>query len=188
MLEQIFFHNIFDAKESEIKEPFTVYTRLQKAGAPTTFARYFSFEQKQINGKAIAGSDEHLLKAVLKDSIGVSYNNLNLIYDLKKRSVLSGLAILPVDADDNGRITKEEKFYDNLDEVLARLEKDELKNIPLEYFHLSLPKHGYNTEALKFLLWVIQNSQNDLHAYGFLRPEQKRFANEKEKFEQLALK
>lgn len=185
-IEQIFFHNIFDAKESEIKAPFTIYTRLQKAGAPTTFAKYFGFDQQQINGKAISGSDEHLIKALLKDSTGISYNNLGLIYDLEKRTVLPGLKVLPVDTDDNGRVSKEEKIYDNLDEVLSHLEQENIKNIPLEYFHLSIPKHGYNPEALKFLLWVIHNSQDDLHTFGYLKPEQKRFEREKEKFEQLA--
>jgi len=189
LLEQAFFHNIFDAKESELKAEFTVYTRLQKAGAPTTFARYFSFDQGQIKGKGIAGSDEHLIKAVLGDSTGITYNSPGLLYDLQTRTVRPGLSIIPVDADDNGRVAKDEKFYANLDELLTRLEEDtEIKNIPTEYFHLSLPKHGYNPEALKFLRWVIQNSQDDLHAFGFLKPDQKRFNAEKEKFEQFALK
>ena len=189
LLEQAFFHNIFDAKESELKAEFTVYTRLQKAGAPTTFARYFAFEQGQIKGKGIAGSDEHLIKAVLADSTGITYNNPGLLYDLQKRTVLPGLTVIPVDADDNGRVSKDEKFYGNLDELLTRLEEDtEIKNIPTEYFHLSIPKHGYNPEALKFLRWVIDNSQEDLHAFGFLKPDQKRFNAEKEKFDEFASK
>jgi len=73
--------------------------------------------------------------------------------------------------------------------LLTRLEEgSEIKNIPTEYFHLSIAKHGYNPEALKFLRWVIQNSQEDLHAFGFLKPDQKRFNAEKEKFEQFASK
>jgi len=189
LLEQAFFHNLFDSKESDLKAEFTVYTRLQKAGVPTTFAQYFGFEQEKIKGKGIAGSDEHLIKAVLGDSAGVTYNNPGLLYDLQKRTVLPGLAIIPVDANDNGHVSKDEKFYDNLDALLTRLEEgSEIKNIPTEYFHLSIAKHGYNPEALKFLRWVIQNSQEDLHAFGFLKPDQKRFNAEKEKFEQFASK
>ena len=189
LIKQIFFHDIYASKDkdSEIKASYTVYTRLQKAGAPTTFARYFGYEQHQITGKSIAGADEHLVKALLKDSSGVSYNNLGLLYDLKTRTVLPGLTILPVDADDNGRVSKEEKFYNNLDEALARVENQTLKNIPIEYFHISIRKHNFNPEALNFLQWIIENGQDDLHAFGFLKPEQKRFDSEKEKFKQLAL-
>jgi phosphate transport system substrate-binding protein len=190
LIRQIFFHDIFSSadRNKEIKWPYNVYTRHQKAGAPKTFARYFGFEQHQIKGKAIAGADEHLIKAILKDSLGVSYANLGLVYDLKSRSPLEGLSILPVDSDDNGRVSKDEKVYWNLDEVITSLEQKNLNNIPVEYFHISIRKRGYNPEALKFLLWVIPNSQEDLHAFGFLKPEQKRFDSEKEKFEQLALK
>lgn len=190
LIRQVFFHDIYASREdlTEIRFPLNLYTRVQKAGAPKAFARYFGFEQQQIKGKAIAGADEHLVKAILKDSIGVSYAALGLIYDLRQRKPLNGLTILPVDANDNGRVSKEEKFYSNLDDVIARLESDELRNIPQEYFHVSIRKHAYKPEALKFLLWIIENSQDDLHNYGFLKPEQSKFDTEKEKFQQLALK
>jgi phosphate transport system substrate-binding protein len=190
LIRQIFFHDIYASQDNEEKltVPYTAYTRLQKAGAPKTFARHFGFEQQQIKGKAIAGADQHLIKAILKDTTGISYGSLSLIYDLKTRSPLPGLAVLPVDADDNGRVSNDEKFYQNLDEVIKQAEQNNLKNVPLEYFHISIRKHGYKPEALKFLYWVIQNSQADLHDFGFLKPEQKRFDSEKEKFEQLALK
>jgi phosphate transport system substrate-binding protein len=187
LIKQVFFNDIYADKEKqkEIRAPFKVYTRLQKAGAPVTFARYFGFSQENIKGKAIAGADEHLIKALLRDTIGISYSNPGLIYDLDSRKVLSGLSIIPVDADDNGRVSNDEKFYADLDHALVRLEEGSVKNVPLEYLHLSLPKHGYNAEALRFLLWVIDNSQDDLHQFGFLKPEPKRFEDEKEKFEQL---
>jgi phosphate transport system substrate-binding protein len=67
LINQLFFHDIFADKENQknVKAPFTVYTRLQKAGAPIVFTKYFGYEQKDIKGKAIAGSDEHLLKALV---------------------------------------------------------------------------------------------------------------------------
>jgi ABC-type phosphate transport system substrate-binding protein len=190
LIKQVFFHDIYASREkqTEIKSDVNVYTRLQKAGAPKTFARYFGFEQQQIKGKAIAGADEHLIKAVAKDSLGISYSTLGLIYDLKTRTSLPGITILPIDVNDNGRISKDERFFENLDEVIGKLESSDLKNIPVEYLHLSIRKHGNKPEAVKFLMWIIDNSQDDLHEYGFLKPEQKRFDSEKQKFQQLALK
>jgi len=185
LIKQIFFHDIFADKEAKnaVKTPFTVYTRLQKAGAPITFTKYFGYEQKDIQGKSIAGSDEHLLKAVLRDSIAVSYLPLNIIYDLKTGKPLQGLAILPVDLNGNGKVGDDEKFYDDLSTVIQRLEvttEKEIKNVPIEYLNFSVNKGAASPESIAFLQWIIQNGQKDLTAFGFLRPEQSRLDKEKQ--------
>jgi phosphate transport system substrate-binding protein len=188
LIKQIYFNDIYADKDKakKINANYTVYTRLQKAGAPITFSKYFGYQQSNIKGKAISGADEHLVKAVIRDSSAVSYSVPTLLYDLESRKQLTGIAIIPVDADDNGRVSNDEKFYENLDEVITRIESTELKNIPTEYVHLSISKHDKNPEAVKFLRWVIYNGQESLNKYGFLKPEPKRFQKEKEKFEELA--
>ena len=192
-IEQIYFNDIYaDKKEApKIDAAYTIYTRLQKAGAPITFSKYFGFAQTNIKGKAIAGADEHLIKALVKDSTGVSYSVPGLLYNTETRKQLDGLTVIPVDLDDNGRVSNEEKFYGNLDEVLTKLEtaeENDLKNIPTEYIHLSLSKMSSKPEALKFLQWIIYNGQEALHQYGFIKPDQKKFEAAKEKFEQKALR
>jgi phosphate transport system substrate-binding protein len=191
LINQVFFHDIFADKEKEqkIKVPYTVYTRLQKAGAPIVFTKYFGYEQKDIKGKAIAGADEHLLKALLRDSTGVSYLPLPLIYDQSTKKPIEGLTVLPVDFNGNGRVSDDEKFYGDLTTVINRLEErdaKDIKNIPLEYLHLSIDKKNASSEAIDFLKWVNENGQSDLHDFGYLKPEGKRF--EKEKFNEFASK
>jgi len=191
LINQIFFHDIFADKEKqkEIKAPFTVYTRLQKAGAPIVFTKYFGYEQKDIKGKAIAGSDEHLLKALLRDTTGVSYLPLPLIYDQQTKKPIEGLTVLPVDINGNGKVNDEEKFYADLNTVIQKLESEDakdIKNIPIEYLHLSVDKKNASPQAIDFLKWVNENGQADLHDHGYLIPEAKKF--EKEKFNEFASK
>jgi phosphate transport system substrate-binding protein len=191
LINQIFFHDIFADKENEyaLKAPFTVYTRLQRAGAPIVFTKYFGFAQKDIKGKTIAGSDEHLLKAFLRDSTGITYLPLPLIYDQQTKKAIEGLTVLPVDLNGNGKITSDEKFYGDLNTVIQKLESEESKNIrnvPIEYLHLSVDKQNASPEAVDFLKWVNENGQADLHAFGYLAPEAQRF--EKEKFNEFASK
>lgn len=185
LIRQIYFNDIYadKKKQKEIKSPFTIYTRLQKAGAPITFAKYFGYEQANIKGKAISGADEHLVKAVLKDSTGISYNVPGLLFDLKTRRALTGLTILPVDADDNGKVAADERFYESLDTVLDKLESGQVKNVPVEFLHLSIARNSTNEEALKFLQWVASNGQDALANYGFLKLDSKRRQAEKEKFD-----
>lgn len=190
LFNQLYFHDIFADKDKklEIKEPYTVYTRLQKAGAPVTFAKYFGHEHKDILGKAIAGSDEHLLKAVLRDSTALSYLPLTLAYDHATKKPVEGLSVLPVDLNGNGKVNDEERFYDDLSKVIETLEQKSNKginNIPIEYLHISVDGNG-SQEAIAFLRWVIQNGQESLHEFGYLKPESSKF--DSAKFEQFASK
>jgi phosphate transport system substrate-binding protein len=176
LIKQLFFHDIFvDKKEQTvIQEPYTVYTRLQKAGAPITFSKHFGYQQKDISGKSIAGADEHLLKALLRDSTGLSYLPLNLLFDPQTGKTIQGITILPVDLNGNGKISDDEKFYNDLPTVIQHLEEKnqkDLNNVPIEYLNFSVDKNGSSQEAISFLQWVITNGENDLHAFGFLKPE-----------------
>jgi ABC-type phosphate transport system substrate-binding protein len=191
LINQIFFHDIFADKEKQkpIKAPFTVYTRLQKAGVPAVFSKYFGHEQKNINGSGIAGADAHLLKALLRDSTGVTYLPLPLIYSELTGKPIEGLSVLPVDFNGNGKVSEDEKFYEDLNKVIEHLEAAEprnIKNIPIEYLHLSVDKQNASPEAIDFLKWVNENGQTDLHEFGYLKPEPKHF--EKEKFNDFASK
>ena len=190
LITQLFFHNLFsEKKELEIKAPFTIYTRLQKAGAPIVFTRYFGFEQKDIKGKAIAGADEHLLKALLRDTTGVSYLPLTLIYDHTTKKPVDGLTVLPLDFNGNGRVSDDEKFYGDLNSVITHLEESETKNIhniPVEALHLSVDKNNISPEALAFLTWVVAHSQDSLHDFGYLKPEQGVLEKDFQKFKKTA--
>ena len=185
LIRQLYFNDITSNKKDreEIKVPYTVYTRLQKAGAPVTFAHYFGFEQANIVGKAIAGADEHLIKALLKDTTGISYSVPGLLFDLKSRQTLAGLTVLPVDTDNDGKVEKEEKVIGNLDELLTQYEAGIPKNVPVESIHLSIAKNSQNAEALRFLKWVLAHDQAILHTHGFLKPEPQRFQRDKQKFD-----
>ena len=147
LIKQIYFNDIYADKRAQkkIDVNYTIYTRLQKAGAPITFAKYFGFEQANIKGNTIAGADEHLIKSLLKDTLGISYSVPGLLYNLKTRKVADGLTVIPVDTDDSGRVSDDEKFYDNLDVVLEKLQAGDLKNVPTEHIHLkpSLSKNNY---------------------------------------------
>ena len=176
LISQLFFHDIYADKEKqvEIKAPYTIYTRLQKAGAPITFAKSFGYEQKDIKGKAIAGADEHILKALLRDTTAVSYLPVSLIYDRNTKKAIEGISVLPVDLNDNGKVNGEEKFYNDLPTVIQRLENTSLKdlsNVPIGYLHFSVDKKSAGADAVTFIKWVIENGQKDLSAFGYLKPE-----------------
>jgi ABC-type phosphate transport system substrate-binding protein len=179
-IKRIFFHDIFADKDKEqkITVPFTTYTRLQKAGAPIVFANYFKYEQKDIKGKGIAGSDEHLLKAVLRDSTAVSFLPTPVIYDRATGAPVTGLTPIPVDLNGNNRVSEDEKFYSTRSgaiEHLSTANARDIHNVPVEYIHLSVDKRNANREASAFIRWVVDNGLADLKDFGYLPAEPSRF-------------
>lgn len=89
----------------------------------------------------------------------------------------------------NKKVSNEEKFYDNLDKVISSLEAVEardLRNIPVEYLHLSIDKDSASAEAIDFLKWVNENGSRHLHEFGYLLPEPKEF--DRKKFNEFASK
>lgn len=178
LIKQIYFHDLFADKSNEEKilVPFTTYTRLQKAGAPIVFSSYFHFEQKDIKGKGIAGSDEHLLKAVLRDSTGVSYLPTPMIY-AKSGGPIAGLTPIPVDLNNNDRVSEDEKFFGDRSAVidrLSRINNKDIHNVPIEYIHLSVDKKTACPEALAFIKWVVDSGLADLKEFGYLPVEPSR--------------
>lgn len=184
LIVQLFFHDIYADKEKqkEVKAPFTIYTRLQKAGAPITFTSHYGYEQKDVKGKAIAGADEHILKALLRDTTGVSYLPLSLIFDVESKKPVEGITVLPVDLNANGKVNDEEKFYTDLGTVTHRFDEaspKDLNNVPIEYLHFSVDKKNASADAITFIKWVIANGQKDLSNFGYLKPEPQKLANDK---------
>lgn len=189
LVKQLYFEDLFsDAeKEERILAPFTTYTRLQKAGAPSVFAQTYGFQQKDIKGKAIAGSDEHLLKAILRDSTAISYLPISLAYDLNTRQALHGIRVLPVDLNANGKVSDDEKIVGNLDDLIGKIEgagEKEVKGLASGYLHLSVPKQGASEDAVDFIRYVIDNGSASLRQFGYVLPDEAHV--DKSKFKPLA--
>lgn len=174
-----------EAKEKEKnknKYQPTLYTREQKACAPTTFARNFGFEQADILGKPIAGDDNHLILAVQKDTNGITYNNLGFIYDRTTRKVQKKLEVIPLDLNGNGKLDSDEKFYDTLDQVIEAAEKNANPELATGYINISYPsdhKENYKNLSL-FLTWVLNDGQKFNHEFGFLNLQEEILSKQKE--------
>ncbi|MCW3468004.1 hypothetical protein [Chitinophaga nivalis] len=152
----------------------TVYNRLEKSCAPVTFASFYGATFESIKGKSVVGDDLHLLHAVQEDPQAISFNNPGFIYDLRSRKPVSNIAIIPLDLNDNGKLDAEENFYDNLDVLIQRLETAPPSAIPVEgitfIYDRQLEKNKPAAKA--WIQYVVEQGQQQLHAYGFLRQDQ----------------
>jgi phosphate transport system substrate-binding protein len=146
-----------------------VYARTPQSCSSKILAGYFGRPATDLNGILIAGDDSYLTSSILKDTTGVSFNNLGLIYDLHNRLPLTGVKILPIDLNDNGKLEKEEQVYDNLDQVITLLETTKSKAIPVDNVNFIYDPGHAGVEVRDFVNWVVNNGQQYNHLCGFLK-------------------
>jgi phosphate transport system substrate-binding protein len=149
--------------------PIRVYAR--GACASAAFSRHFG---KQINDLANLDTkiadDKVLLQNVLNDSLGVAYNNLGFVYDLQTRKQKQGIRVVPVDLNGNGQIDEAENFYDNLDQLIRKLDigQSDLPPVGKMVFIYKEDK----PEVKAFVAWVQSKGQRYNHSLGFLSAQQ----------------
>jgi phosphate transport system substrate-binding protein len=155
--------------EEKTKEPeYTVYTKTPQSYVAKLISGYLGKPAEDLQGVYVTGDDKYLITSILEDTTGVTYNNLGLIYDLKKRTPIDGIKILPIDLNNNGRLDKEEQIYENLDLVLAFLENSKKAQVPTDYVSFVTDLKSSNPEVADFINWVRESGQEYNHQYGFL--------------------
>ncbi|UIR57569.1 substrate-binding domain-containing protein [Sphingobacterium sp. SRCM116780] len=123
-LKNIFIHNKYKTwKEIDSRftnDPIIVYIRADAAGAAETWANFFKSKQEDLKGIGIFG-DPGIAQAVKDDKNAIGFNNINYVYDLKTKKVASKIDVLPIDLNQNGKITEDENFYRTINELTAAI-------------------------------------------------------------------
>lgn len=146
---------------------FKVYSR--SACTSATFSDVLGEKLSDLTnaaGKKIA-DDNVLLQTVADDPLGVAYNDLGIVYDLKTRKPKPGIAIVPTDLNGNGVIDADENFYGNLDQLIGALEATSASLPPKGDF--TLIYKDTRPEVTEFVKWILADGQQYIHEYGFLK-------------------
>ena len=153
--------------------PLALYVRDRPVCAVKAFATHFGSDPKQLKGTGIKGDDQDLAEAVKNDVNGISFNNLGFIYDVKTRKISKGLAVIPLDLNENGKIDKDEQIYGTLDNVVEFIERTHNPNFVNETVNFIFNKDSKNTDAGVFLRWAFDKGQKFNHEFGFLTVNEK---------------
>lgn len=164
---------------SQAKTPLALYVRDRPVCAVKAFAAHFGTDPKEINGIGVKGDDEDLAEAVRNDVNGISFNNLGFIYDVKTREITEGLAVIPLDLNENGKVDKDEQFYSTLDNVIDFIEKTHHPKFVNESVNFIFNKDSKNVNAGIFLNWVLTKGQRFNHELGFMSQDEKFLTEQK---------
>jgi phosphate transport system substrate-binding protein len=163
----------------EITDEIHVYTRSDAAGAPETWAKYLgNKKQENLLGIGVFG-DPGLVDAVTKDPLGIGYNNLGYAYDNTTGTAVAGSAVVPIDANENGKADPEEVLTTKKAAVEA-VAAGKYPSPPARLLNL-VTKGKPTGLVLAFFQWVLDEGQNYASEAGYvgLTPEQKETATQK---------
>lgn len=160
-----------DVDEEKPKElNYTVYSRTGNHAETTNlFAHFLNINPNTFKGKKILGEDVHVLAAVLKDKDAVSFNTPNLIYNIDSRQPLKGISVLPIDLNNDGKVSEAERqLTSNLDALTSYLESNKNSSLPTDNINIVYNNKNTELEIVKFVDWVESKGQQYVNEYGFL--------------------
>ena len=171
-LKQLYFEgDIFDEDAQKVKkfEKLVIYSGSNTTSIASSFAHNFGEESSNFRGKRISGDDLFLNTAICKDPLGVTFNALPNIFDLKSRHVKNDLTIIGIDV----KKSLKDSFSDKatLDEVINALENGKVQEVAVEKIGVSF---NIDDDATRqFLNWVLTAGTKYNHEYGLLNLDNK---------------
>jgi phosphate transport system substrate-binding protein len=144
------------------------FTRSDACGAAEMWAKFLQGKkQEDLQGLGVNG-DPGVADAIRKNVSGIGYNNLNFVYDMETRKPYSGIDVIPIDLNGNGKIDPEENFYTTLDQVMNAIRNGIYPSPPArDLYFVSAGKPG-NKIVLEFLNWILTDGQKYLAEAGYV--------------------
>lgn len=149
------------------KTPVSVYTRSDACGAAETWALYLGGKQEDLLGTAVFG-DPGLAAAIQKDENGLGLNNIGYAYDTKTGKPNPGIAVAPIDVNNNGKIDPEEDFYDTKKDIVAAIGDGRYPSPPARDLYFVSKDVPTDTVVVAFLEYILTEGQKENGPQGYI--------------------
>lgn len=147
--------------------PIHTYTRSDACGAAEVWAKYFGRKQEDLLGSGVYG-DPGLALAVKKDPLGIGFNNIGYAYDSKTKKQITGLRVVPLDINGDGKITPDENFYDSMDQLIKAIAEGRFPSPPARELYLVTNGKPQKEVVKKFLAWILTDGQKFVNEAGYI--------------------
>lgn len=151
-----------------------IYTRSDACGAAEVWSKYLDQTKKQedLLGNGVFG-DPGLALAIKNDKLGIGFNNIGYVYDFKTKKPISGLTIIPLDVNNNGKIDKDESFYDTIDNLTDAIKDGRFPSPPARELYFVTKNKPTDPLLVAFLEWILTDGQRIVKTSGFVSLEKK---------------
>lgn len=149
----------------EVTDPVHVYTRSDACGAAETWAKYLGAKQENLSGIAVYG-DPGLLDAVIKDPLGIGFNNLNYAFDAATGQPVAGARVIPIDANENG-IADPGELLDSKAKAVEGVANGTYPSPPARALYV-VTKGAPTGLTKAFVQWILADGQKFVDEVGYI--------------------
>lgn len=156
----------------EITDEIHVFTRSDACGAGEMWVKYVGGKkQEELKGIGV-NADPGVLEAVIKDPLGIGYNNLNYAFDLKSGKPVNGAGVVPLDINENGTVDPEE-VLDTQAQAVEAISTGRYPSPPARPLYL-VTKGKPTATSAEFIQWILTDGQQYVAEAGYivLTPDQ----------------
>jgi phosphate transport system substrate-binding protein len=151
----------------EVTDEIHVYTRSDSCGAADVWAKYLgNKKQEDLLGIAVSG-DPGLLDAVIKDPLGIGYNNLNYAYDVTSGKPVAGAVVIPIDKDGNG-LAEPQELLETKTEAQEAVANGIYPAPPARALNL-VTKDKPKGLVQAFIQWILSDGQKFVGEAGYIQ-------------------
>jgi len=158
--------------DASITDEIHVYTRSDACGAAEMWAKYLGGKkQEELKGIGV-NADPGVLEAVIKDPLGIGYNNLNYAFDITTGKPVAGAAVIPLDVNENGQVDADEILQTNTQAVNA-VSSGRYPSPPARLLYL-VTRDQPTGAVSDFIAWILTDGQQYVTESGYiaLTPDQ----------------
>ena len=150
----------------EISDEIHLYTRSDSCGAADAWSKFLGKKQEDLLGVGISG-DPGLLDVVIKDPLGIGYNNLGYAFDNTTGQPVTGASIVPIDINTNGKADPSEVIETKSGAVEA-IATGVYPSPPAR--DLNLVTNGKPSGAVQdFIKWILTDGQGYVGEAGYIQ-------------------
>jgi phosphate transport system substrate-binding protein len=122
-------------------------------------------KQEDLKGVGVYG-DPGLLEAVVKDPLGIGFNNLNYAFDLETGQPVAGTRAVPIDVNANGQADPQE-IYDTQKQAVKAVAEGDYPSPPARVENL-VTKGKPAGLASTFIRWMLTDGQKYVGEAGYI--------------------
>jgi phosphate transport system substrate-binding protein len=151
----------------EITDAIHVYTRSDSCGAGEVWAKFLgNKKQEDLLGIGVSG-DPGVVEAVAKDPLGIGYNNLNYAFDITTGKPVTGISVVPIDINVNGKADLDEILGTNT-VAIAAITSGKYPSPPARLLYLATDgKPSGLTQS--FIEWILTDGQKFVNESGYIQ-------------------
>jgi len=149
------------------KEQIKVLIRSDSSGASDVLAKYLWVKPVDLKGTGMPGEDK-MIEAVRMDPLALGYCNFIAGIDPTRGDFLPGLAVVPIDFNQSGKIEPKEDFFDSVTHLQRAMWTGKYPCVLTRELYFVTKGKPVTSEVLDFLRWVLTKGQEIIGKQGYI--------------------